>query len=411
MGKKSLKIVQINMVDFGSTGKIMLQIAKAARNQGVEMLTLSTRQQAKRYTPMPQAPEGHAYYGSFIGNNLHFVLARITGKYGCYSRYSTFKMLRKLKAIKPDLIHLHNLHAAYLNLEMLVRYINKEHIPVVWTLHDCWAFTGKCPHFDLIGCEKWKTGCFDCPQLSNYPQSRLDCSKAMWQRKKQWFTSIEELTLVTPSEWLAGLVKQSFLKNASVRVINNGIDLSVFKPTESDFRKKYHCEDKYVLLGVAFGWGVRKGLDVFVELASRLDKSYQIVLVGTDEHIEKQLPGSIIPIRRTHSQQELAQIYSAADLFINPTREENYPTVNMEALACGTPVLTFRTGGSPEILDKTCGNVVECDDLQGLIHEIRRIKETVPYSENACLDRSKSFDMHQRFNEYLELYKKCTENN
>ena len=398
------------MVDFGSTGKIMLQIAETARQQGMQMQTFSTRQQSLHYRKLPAAPQGHTYYGSFLGNNLHYILSRITGKYGCYSRFSTRKLIRQLKAFGPDLIHLHNLHSAFLNLPMLFRYIKKNHIPVVWTLHDCWPFTGKCTYFDIAACSRWKTGCHTCPQLHSYPQSMLDSSRTMWHSKQKWYTDLENLILVTPSQWLADLAKQSFLQNAQIRVINNGIDLSVFKPTQSDFREKYNCRDKFILLGVAFGWGKRKGLDVFLELAKCLDDSFQIVLVGTDARIDETLPENILSIHRTRNQQELAQIYSAADLFVNPTREENYPTVNMEALACGTPVLTFRTGGSPEILDETCGSTVDCDDLQELIHQIQRIKTTAPYPSSACLERSKNFAMHQRFYEYLELYKNIQKN-
>ena len=214
------------------------------------------------------------------------------------------------------------------------------------------------------------------------------------------------MTIVTPSQWLADLVKESFLKEYPVKVIHNGIDLEVFKPTSSDFRERYGIPaEKSVLLGVAFGWGVRKGLDVFVELARRLDpEKYQIVLVGTDEKTDKLLPENIISIHRTQNQTELAEIYTAADLFVNPTREENYPTVNMESIACGTPVLTFRTGGSPEILTEKTGSVVPCDDIDALEQEIRRICIEKPFSQADCLEHAKSFDMHQRFEEYVKLY-------
>ena len=214
------------------------------------------------------------------------------------------------------------------------------------------------------------------------------------------------MTIVTPSEWLAGLVKQSFLKDYPVKVINNGINLSVFKPTESDFREKYGISaDKKILLGVAFGWGVRKGLDVFIELYNRLSaEKYQIVLVGTDKKTDKQLPKGIISIHRTQNQTELAEIYSAADLFVNPTREDNYPTVNMEAIACGTPVLTFRTGGSPEMVTEKTGSVVDCDDIDSLEREIKRICETSPFNKEDCIESAKKFDENERFLEYVNLY-------
>lgn len=227
----------------------------------------------------------------------------------------------------------------------------------------------------------------------------------MWKLKKRWFTGIENLTLVTPSKWLAGLVKQSFLKDYPIKVINNGIDLEVFKPAESSFRWDHGIrEDEFMLLGVSFGWSKRKGLDVFIQLAQRLPENYKIVLVGTDDAVDDVLPESIISIHRTEDQRELAEIYSAADLFVNPTREENYPTVNMESLACGTPVITFNTGGSPEIIDDSCGCVVDCDDVEELEKNIRRICDKRPYSSNACLVRAGNFEIYRAFDSYINLY-------
>lgn len=406
-----MRVAQINMVHWGSTGNIMLQIAQAGRKLGIEMQTFSTCEASIRYKKMPPAPDGHLFYGSYVENNLHYYISRITGKYGCYSYFATWRLIRQLKAFRPDLIHLHNLHSAFLNFPALFKYIKKYNIPVVWTLHDCWAFTGKCPHFAIAACSRWKTGCHTCPQMEAYPRSVIDSSRSMWQKKKKWYAGMHNLTIVTPSLWLADLTKESFLKESDICVINNGIDLTVFKPTESDFRKKYDCQEKFVILGVAFDWGYRKGLDVFIEMAKQIEECYQIVLVGTNDHIDKVLPDGIISIHKTQNQLELAKIYTAADLFVNPTREDNYPTVNMESLACGTPVLTFRTGGSPEIIDDTCGSTVECNDLDSLINEIRRIKETDPFLKKACITRSKSFDMNQKYDEYLELYKDCKRKN
>ena len=285
------------------------------------------------------------------------------------------------------------MHGNYINIPLLFKYIKKQNIKVVWTLHDCWSFTGICPHFDMIGCEQWKYGCKKCPMSLEFLLANNNSIAENYERKKFMFTGINKMTLVTPSKWLAGLVKQSFLGAYPIKVINNGIDLNIFKPTESDFRKKYALENKYIVLGVAFGWGKRKGLDVFCELAKRLDnKRYQIVLVGTNDDVDKLLPKNIISIHRTQNQHELAEIYTAADLFVNPTREENYPTVNMEAIACGTPVVTFNTGGSPEILDETCGSVVEKNDIDGIYNEIKRVCETQPYSKDDCLKRAERFD-------------------
>ena len=327
---------------------------------------------------------------------------------GCFSALATKKLLKRLDAFQPDVIHLHNLHGWFVRLPSLFAYIKERNIPVVWTLHDCWALTGQCPHFTAVSCGKWKTGCHHCPQYREYPQSYVDRSRTMWKKKKAWFSGVERMTVVTPSRWLAGLVKESYLKDYPVQVIHNGIDLSVFRPTPGTFRIDHGCEDKFLLLGVSYAWNQKKGLDVFAELARRLGAEYQIVLVGTDEATEKQLPGNIISVRRTQSQRELAELYTAADLFVNPTREEVLGLVNVEALACGTPVITFRTGGSPEIPDETCGSVVNCGDLDAMEREIRRIREERPYPGAACRKRAEAFDMRQRFEEYVRLYE-CVE--
>ncbi len=405
---KIIRIAAINMTLSGSTGKIMLQIANCARSYGNIANTYSTNQFSVKYKSLPKPPMYHEYYGSYLDNAVHYTLAIIKGKNGCYSSIGTRQLISKLEKFKPDIIHLHNLHGFCINLRMLFDYIKKNNIKTIWTLHDCWSFTGQCPYFTLAGCDKWKTGCYDCPQTNIYPKSLVDNTKNMYLMKKKWFTGVKDMTVVTPSEWLAGLVRESFLKQYPIKVINNGVDLNIFKPTESNFREKHSLVDKHVLLGVAFGWGRRKGLDVFIELSKRLPDNYKIVLVGTNENVDTELPDNIISIHRTSNQSELAEIYSAADLFVNPTREENFPTVNLESLACGTPILTFKTGGSPEIPDNTCGSIVDCDDIDSLEKEIIRICNERPYSKEACLSRSKSFNMNDKFKEYIDLYENRT---
>ena len=384
----------------------MLQVAEQARKNGLNILTCSSRYNGRKKSSSQDSNANHIYFGSFFSFAFHYILGRRLGFLGLFSFFSTIKLLCQIRKRKCDLIHLHNLHDFSINLPLLFRYIKKNRMSVVWTLHDCWSFTGRCPHFVMAKCDKWKTGCNSCPYpKTSYPQSFIDTSSIMWKLKRKWFTGIEHCTLVTPSQWLADLVKQSFLKGYPVKVINNGIDLSVFKPSKSDFRERYGLVGKKIVLGVSFGWSVRKGLDVFIELAKRLPDDYRIVLVGTDDNVDKQLPANVFSIHRTQNQKELAEIYTSADVFANPTREENYPTVNMESIACGTPVVTFRTGGSPEIIDETCGSVVACDDVDSMEMEIRRICEEIPFSCDACLRKAESFDNNERFKEYVELYK------
>ncbi len=395
-----MKIVEINMMAHGSTGKIMLQTADLARKNGHEVWVA--------YPDWSVTKNVEVKNNIFIGNRyarlLHFYLAKITGFNGCFSYFPTKNFIRKLKKIKPDIIHLHNLHGSYINVPLLFKYIKKNNIKVIWTLHDCWSFTGQCAHFTIAQCDKWKTGCHHCKIYKEYSPTYVDRTKTMWKRKKKWFTGIKDATIITPSQWLGDIVKQSYLGEYPVKVINNGIDLSIFKPTESDFRKKYNLENKLIILGVAFFWDYKKGLDVFIELSKRLGDKYQIVLVGTSDEVDKQLPDNIISIHRTQNQQELAEIYTAADLFVNPTREEVLGLVNIEALACGTPVVTFNAGGSPECINETCGVVVESGDVDGMEREIIRICEESPYSKETCIKRASDFDKDKKFMECVELY-------
>lgn len=402
-----MKIAQINMMHKGSTGNIMLSIADTARSRGHQVWTFSPRYYSRwKKEEFPELP-GHTYFGSSLENMVHLRLSQLTGFPGYFSWIGTRQLIKELKRIQPDVVHLHNLHNCTINLPMLFRYIKKSRTKTIWTLHDCWALTAQCPYFDMVNCEKWKTGCHHCPQAQAHTRVLLDNSKTMWKKKKKWFTGIEDLTIVTPSHWLAGLVNQSFLRDNPVKVIHNGIDLDVFYPQEDNIRAQWlkkNPDMRYALLGVAFYWDKRKGLDVFVELSKRLPKEYQIILVGTNEGTDQLLPENVISIHRTSSQQELAEIYSAADLFVNPTREETFGLVNAEALACGTPVLTFQTGGSPEVANDTCGSMVQKEDVDSLQAEIVRICTTKPYGEDACLLRAREFDMQDKFAEYTALY-------
>lgn len=393
------RVLTINLGNFGSTGTIAKNINSVAKNNGLE--TFFAYPETSLNKPKE---ENDIIICSEFSNKFNKALAFFTGCIGCFSHLNTKLLLKKISKISPDIIHLHNIHNSYINHGMLFKYIKKHKIPVVWTLHDCWSFTGQCAYFTIAGCEKWKNGCSACTQINRYPSTFVDRTKKMYNLKKKWFQGVDNLTVVTPSQWLADLVKQSFLKEYPVKVINNGINLEVFKPTESDFRKKYNCEEKFIVLGVAFGWGERKGLDVFIELSKLLDEKFQIVLVGTDANIDKQLPDNIISIHRTQNQKELAEIYSAADLFFNPTREENYPTVNMESIACGTPVLTFDTGGSGEIPDEVTGKTLAENNLNQVLKEIENIQTNNYYTEEACLKRREYFDTSGMCNNYLKLY-------
>ncbi len=367
-----MKLLFINSVcGIGSTGRICTDLAQKYESQGHEVKIA--------YGRNGYVPEKYQKYAVRIGTDLdvkiHGVISRLFDAHGLGSKSATKKFLEWAEEYKPDLLWLHNIHGYYINYELLFEWIKKHpEMEVKWTLHDCWTFTGHCSYFTFAGCDKWKTNCENCPQKKSYPTSFFfDRSQDNFDRKKQVFTGVKNMTLITPSKWLADLVKQSFLKEYPIEVRYNTIDTNIFKPTPSNFREKYGLQNKKIILGVASVWEERKGLRDFLWLSEKLDDSYQIVLVGLSQKQLDTLPKNIIGIRRTNSPKELAEIYTAADVFANPTYEDNYPTTNLEAQACGTPTITYRTGGSPESVPEE--NVVECGDKEGLVEKIGKVVE------------------------------------
>lgn len=303
-------------------------------------------------------------YGKPIGVHGDAALTRLDDRAGFHSKAATRRLLAKLDEIDPDVVHLHNLHGYHVNIEMLFTWLEAHRCHVRWTLHDCWPFTGHCAHFSYVGCDEWKIGCPGgagaCPQKKEYPRSLLlDSSSRNHWDKQRIFTMLpsDRLTIIAPSQWLAGLVSQCFLSKYPVEVRPNTIDHSVFKPTPSDFRERYGIGDRFVILGVASPWTNRKGLDDFARFARELDpRRFAIVMVGLTAAQRRALPQDIIGFPHIGNMAELAEAYTAADVFFNPSHEENYPTTNLEAEACGTPVISYDAGGCRETLhaDSSC---------------------------------------------------------
>ena len=394
-------VYQINGGSTGSTGKIMFGIKALGEAQGMQVVCASPITSTNRFS-------GQANFypiGTYNGRRVSELLARITGLSGCFSMGATAKLLAQMDRNPPDVVHLHTLHSSFINLPMLFRYLRKRRIPVVWTLHDCWAFTGHCPHFVSENCDKWKTACGNCPVYRSYPMSFADNSAWMHRLKKKWFTGLPAVQIATPSKWLETQVAASFLNEYPIVTLNNGIDLNVFRPVEQCLREKLGLGHKKIVLGVAYEWSYKKGLDVFQHLAERLDSNeYQIILIGTSPQLAATLDKRILPIHRTENQYELTEFYSAADVFVNPTREDTFPTVNMEALACGTPVITFDTGGSTEIPDEACGIVVALNDLERMEQEVIRVCTERPFLPENCRKRAGAFDQAEKYREYIKLY-------
>lgn len=379
-----MKVLMINVVcGIRSTGRICTDLATALEAQGHEVKIAYGRE---------HVPEQFQKYAVRIGNDLdvklHGVKARLFDAAGFGSKAATKRFIEWVKEYDPDVIHLHNIHGYYINIEVLFDYLKTCGKKIIWTLHDCWAFTGHAAYCEAAGCKRWKTGCDQCPKKNDYPKSLLDRSIYNWKHKNEIFSDVPHLQIVTPSKWLAGLVTKSFLSQYPVTVIYNGIDTDLFKPAGSDLRERLDLGAKKVILGVAAIWDERKGLNDFLELSKKLDSAeYQIILVGLSKEQVEALPDEIIGITRTDSVQQLVQLYSLADVFVNPTYEDNYPTTNLEAIACGTPVITYDTGGSPESA-RMYGAVVEKGEIDGLLKEIDEYKTLSP--ENVNLDYSET---------------------
>lgn len=399
-----MRVLIINLTNgIGSTGKIVKGLASILNEFSEEV---------------------YIGYGFFeeVGKNTYCIKhggiktvqwailkSRVTGWMGFDSKKKTTEFLAWIDSIKPDLIHLHNIHTGYINVELLFSYIKNNKIPVVWTLHDCWSFTGRCSHFVNSKCKKWETGCHSCPDLKTYPKSYFfDWSAEMYRRKRNAFTGVDNLTIVTPSDWLRSFLPYSFLREYNAITIHNGVDVNKFKPVDKKaIKNKYDLwRVRGVVLAVAASWSESKGLSAVYQVANMLGNRFKVIVVGLNKKQMSCCPENVLGIERTNDQNELVELYSAADVFINCTLADNFPTVNLEALSCGTPVITFNTGGSPECVPEGAGFVVEQNDLNSMVNKIKylisRPQERSVYREIA-LD---NFDQSKLFVKYISLYHK-----
>lgn len=364
-----MRVLIINEVcGHGSTGKICAALAEDYAAKGDEVRIAYGRDS--------YVPEQSRKYAVRIGNDwdvrMHAVRTRLLDEHGFGSVHATKRFLRWLDEYQPDLVWLHNLHGYYINVELLFQWI-KQHpqLEVKWTLHDCWAFTGHCAHFTAADCDLWKTHCNHCCQKGRYPKSiGLDRSADNYARKKASFTGVKNMTIITPSHWLEKLVKQSFLNKYPIEVVYNSINTDIFKPTPSDIRNKYGIPRKRMLLGVSSVWDSRKGWNDFIQLAQILDDQYVIVLVGANDKQLKCLPQNVIGIKRTTDQHELAKLYTTADLFVNPSREETFGLTTVEAMACGTDVIVLAGTACEEIVRDKGGIIVQPNDIAALYQAI-----------------------------------------
>lgn len=404
-----MKVLQINsVIDYGSTGRITRDLYNYLESKGHDCLIAFGRGNS---TPGYKTIK----IGSSIDQKIHVLYSRLTDRHGFASKLATKKLIKQIESYNPDIIQLHNLHGYYINIEILFDYFSNRNTPIFWLLHDQWTISGHSANFNLNENGTIPDKLTNRRELKNYPRT-IGCSQfeKNLKDKELLFNSVENMTIITPSKWLRKIIKKSYLNKYNIETIYNGIDTDVFKIEKSSIKvweKKWSAENKTVILGIASVWDDRKGLNDFIELSKLLpDEKYQIVLVGIDEKIKKRLPNNIISINNTNSTEELRDIYNASDIFVNLTYFDNFPTVNIEALASGTPVITYDTGGSPESINNQTGSVVAQGDIKAIISEINKWRYKLAGSSYLCRDRViNKFSKNIAYNKYIKLYQKSLE--
>lgn len=400
-----MQVFQINTVcGTGSTGRIAVNLARMLEAQGNQSCIAYARGNAP-------ADVDTFRFSNKLEIYWHGIMTRITDRHGMYSGKATKQLIAKIKEYNPDIIHLHNVHGYYLNIELLFDFLKEYKRPVVWTLHDCWTYTGHCSHYTSVKCEKWKTQCYECPLKKEYPGSIFwDNSKENYRKKRELFTGLEQLHLVTPSVWLKEQVEQSFFfQNSESReiactAIPNGIETDKFVPTASDLKTRYSIEGKKVVLGVANVWTKQKGIDDFVQLSKLLDDSYHLVMIGVDEKLKRTLPSNILALERTKNLEELIQWYSATDVYFNSSIEETMGMTTGEAISCGIPVVTYDSTAVPESVGEGCGYVVPAGNVQAVKEAIEEIEADRERYVKNCLTYKEHFAERLAYESYSRIY-------
>lgn len=397
------KILQINVVaNYGSTGRITEDIGELV----IKKCWLSFIAYGRRAR---KSGSNLIKVGNRLDHLYHVFLSRFFDKHGFGSKIATKRLIKKIENLNPDIIHLHNIHGYYLNVELLFDYLSMSKKPVIWTLHDCWPFTGHCSHYTATGCYKWKTQCGDCPQLNGYPLSYVDNTSYNFLKKGKIFNSVSNMTIICVSKWLEGQVRDSFLKNNDILTITNGIDLEKFKPSAySDIQVKYNIPKKFVILCVANVWSEQKGLRDIFELSKKLTDDEIIVVVGLTESQIHSLPPNIIGVSKTQNIDELAGLYSLAGVFFNPSIEETFGLVTVESMACGTPVVVYNSSASPDLVAEGTGFIVEKNAVAEVRIAINLIKSKnkVTYSDVCLRHVFKFYNKVDRYNDYINVYSK-----
>lgn len=397
----SRKILQINVTaNTGSTGQIAEEIGHLVLAAGWKSYIAYGRAARSSRSDLVKI-------GSPADNLWHGLQSRLLDRQGLGSRLATDKLIRTIGSIGPDLIHLHNIHGYYLNYKILFNYLSRKDIPVVWTFHDCWPFTGHCCYYTSGDCDKWKEGCHWCPLKTSYPASLFaDRSEKNYRDKKRSFTSLKNLTIVCVSKWLTAQIRQSFFSRYPTRTLYNGLDTHVFSP-QPGMKETHPCEKQFVILGVANIWDARKGLRDFLRLSEYLLPDETIWLVGLSASQLRGLPENIRGMGRTENRTQLARLYALADVYINFSDQETFGLTIAESLACGTPAVVYDATACPEIVSPQTGFVVPAHDVAGAVEAMRTIKANgkAAYTR-ACRQRATElFDKDHRYRDYIELYR------
>lgn len=402
------KVVQINpVVSFGSTGRIVEQIGRIAQNRGWESYVAYSARfnntSTSKLIPV----------GNRLDASMHALYTRIFDRHGLASASATKKLVNKLIKLKPEIVHLHNIHGYFINYPILVNYLMESNAYTIWTFHDFWPITGHCTYFFDVKCEKWKTQCSHCPKKKLYPKSIVfDNSRQNHHLKREYFSKLKKLTIAPVSKWVSSLVSESFLGKNEILPIYNGVDTDVFFPKKNTEKLKTDLglQGKFVLLGLATTWGKRKGWDDYFMLSKKIPDDIRIIMVGVDAEQKELLPSNILGIERTENLDKLVELYSMADIVLNISYQETFGLTTAEGLACGTPSIVYNCTASPELIDQQTGIIVEPGDVDGVLSAILTIKNKTKESfRNNCRNRALNlFSMKDRYNDYIDLYEQKT---
>lgn len=395
-----MKVLQINATyGYGSTGLIMKDIGEALESSGGEAHFAY------------QTANGHVKNGYAVGNMLdhraHAILCRLFGRQGYYSKGATKKLIRYIEKIKPDVVHLHNLHSNFVHLNFLLHFLGNNDIPTVITMHDCWCFTGKCFHYVDVGCDGFTKDCKNCPKKKAPPASIFfDCSSGVLRDRNKYIHAIPRLKIIGCSEWICREARKGFMKDLDIEVIRNGVDTTVFKALDKDeLKREKGLDGKFVIMGMANKWLLPSNAEFFEKAMSSLCDNDRVLLVGCSEEQINNLGkygDKLIAVGFIKNREELAKLYASADVFVNVTHADTLPTVNMESICCGTPVVTYDSCGSPELILDGCGYVVDENDVDELIKKIELVKKT-DFGNIAEIGKEK-FDKNTCYKDYVRLY-------